>query len=120
MATLGSFFQGESVSIGLDFGTYDISKIESKYVYFKQKLLPSFFIGNILRIEIPSSQTVNYSGDYAIMLVIEDSQYGTKKKIIGNIYFTPTSTISNNSINEGYNIMVKLLLTPTKITIESY
>lgn len=118
MAALGAFYQGESISIGFNFVEYDIMRIQEHYVYLKKEIIPSQIINNLLRIELSSIDTKDYLGDYPILLVWKDPTFGMRKKNIGSIYFNPTTTISEDAINQSYNIIINLQIADKTITVD--
>jgi hypothetical protein len=110
MAALKTLFQGDSLSIGFTFGTYDTSRIEHSYVYLNEVAFTTTLDAGVLRCAIPSSSTKQFCGNVPVLLVIDDSVFGVRKTAIGNIYFQSTGTFSDSSVNTGYNIEVAVTI----------
>jgi lysophospholipase L1-like esterase len=110
MAALKTLFQGDSLSIGFTFGTYDTSRIEHSYVYLNEVAFTTTLDAGVLRCAIPSSSTKQFCGNVPVLLVIDDSVFGVRKTAIGNIYFQSTGTFSDSSVNTGYNIEVAVII----------
>jgi hypothetical protein len=122
MATLKTKMQGDSLTIGISFNAaYDMSRIEHQYVYLNDVLVTSSIVGSIIRVELRSDQTIQYISTVKLTLVIDDSVFGIRKTDLGYIYFTQSSgTISDESINEGYDLVVSVVVdeTATTATVE--
>ena len=118
MAALKTKMQGDSLSIGFTFNAeYDISRIEHHYVYLNDVLVTSSIVDSIIRVELKSNDTVNYISNVKLTLAIDDIHFGIRKTDIGNIYFTQSDrTISDDSVNEGYDLVISIVINETATT----
>lgn len=111
------FKKGESVTIGFLLNSeYDMSRIQSASAWVGGKKITLATIDHILRCELASDETHKLSGNYKLILWIDDSTLGVKKIHAADIEIsTNNSNDNNDSINEGYDFVFNITINETAI-----
>lgn len=109
--------QGDSITIGVNLIDYETYRLESFKIYLGGVEYPCTISSNIVKCEISSNITSTFFGKKTLVFWIDDSVFGVKNFIIGDIIFGTLSTSTNESINEGFDVLVPITFTDTAIVI---
>lgn len=117
---LYSTVTGNSLTFGLLFPeTYEIANTEKIAVYLDNRVVQHTVVDKMIRVELQSDKTINLFGSKQLAFVLDDVYFGVLKQTIGEIKFSNiASTFNNESVNSGYNFVVKLSINETTITTE--
>ena len=117
MASLINKMQGDSLSIGISFNAeYDVTRLQHFYVYLDDVLFTSTLVLDTIRTELKSENTRNFIGNKKLTVVLDDVNFGVRKKDLGYIYFAQSPTIYDSSVNTGYDLVVSLDISETATT----
>ena len=111
------FKKGESVTIGFLLNSeYDMGRIQSASAWVGGKKFALATIDHMLRCELASDETHKLSGNYKLILWIDDSTLGVKKTYAADIEIsTNNSNDNNDSTNEGYDFVFNITINETAI-----
>jgi len=114
---LKTIFQGDSLSIGFILNPeYDSSRLENIYAYLGNRALNPVLVDGIIRCELTSLNTKLFYGKQPLSLKIDDSTFGIRNIFVGEIIFSGCSGTADSSINEGYNLLIDIVIDETVST----
>ena len=110
---------GNSISFGILFpDSYVMANAKAISVTIAGRVFQHTIIDRMVRVELKSADTNMMYGEKELMVTIDDDSFAVKKKSLGVIQFTKSSsTFSNQSTNTGYNFTVVLSLDETAIEV---
>lgn len=110
---------GNSISFGILFpDSYVMANAKAIYVTIAGRVFQHTIIDHMVRVELKSADTNMMYGEKELMITIDDDSFAVKKKSLGVIQFTKSSsTFSNQSTNTGYNFTVQLSINETAIEV---
>ena len=112
--------QGESYTIGFVFpDDYDLTRIELIKVYLNNDIFVHTITDNVVRCELKSDDTALLYGIIKVKLWIDDSVFGVKELSCTEVKVDESKISHNESINEGFDVLIVLAITETAITVES-
>ena len=110
---------GNSISFGILFpDSYVMANAKAISVTIAGRVFQYTIIDRMVRVELKSADTNMMYGEKELMITIDDDSFAVKKKSLGVIEFTKSSsTFSNQSTNQGYNFTAVLSLDETAIEV---
>ena len=110
---------GNSISFGILFpDSYVMANAKAISVTIAGRMFQHTVIDRMVRVELKSADTNMMYGEKELMVTIDDDSFAVKKKVLGVILFTKsTSNFSNKSTNTGYNFTVQLSINETMIEV---
>jgi hypothetical protein len=120
MTPISRIKSGQSYTIGFTLpDTYDMLRVEAIKVTIAGRLYTHTVAGRVIRLALTSAQTAQIVGDCKIIVSIDDSLLGVQVIIPGSLYVSKeVASITDNSVNTGYNALVHLQVTETTIEVE--
>ena len=113
------FKKGESVTIGFLLNSdYDMARIQSASAWIGGKKFDLVTIDHMLRCELASDETHNLSGNYKLMLWIDDVNLGVKKTHVADVEISVNNASDNNtSINTGYDFVFSVVINEISLVL---
>ena len=111
---------GNSVTLGFLLPEdYDLLRIKAIDISLGGRTLAHTIDDRMAVVELTSEQTMAYFGSKKLIFSIDDHAFGVRKIPIGEIYFTKTlSNFNTKSIDNGYNVVIKLKFTEDFIEVD--
>lgn len=124
MKLLSTYLRGKSLTVCFAFpGDYDMANIEALNVSIGSKQFPDDDIdisGHVACVRLKSEDTYKLTGDYPIIISIDDKTRGVIPIYVGYIRFvTHRNSLNNASTNEENDIVIALSITQTTIDVDS-
>lgn len=124
MKLLSTYLRGKSLTVCFAFPeAYDMANIDDLNVSIGSKQFTGDDIdisGKVACVRLKSEDTYKLTGDYPIIISIDDKTRGVIPIDVGDIRFvTHRNTLNNASTNEENDIVVALSITQTTIDVDS-
>lgn len=124
MKLLSTYLRGKSLTVCFAFPEdYDMANIEALNVSIGSKQFTGDDIdisGQVACVRLKSEDTYKLTGDYPIIISIDDKTRGVIPIPVGDIRFvTHRNTLNNASTNEENDIVIALSITQTTIDVDS-
>jgi hypothetical protein len=124
MKLLSTYLRGKSLTVCFAFPeSYDMANIDDLNVSIGSKQFTGDDIdisGQIACVRLKSEDTYKFTGDYPIIISIDDKTRGVIPIPVGDIRFvTHRNTLNNASTNEENDIVIALSITQTTIDVDS-
>jgi len=124
MKLLSTYLRGKSLTVCFAFPEdYDMANIDDLNVSIGSKQFTGDDIdisGQVACVRLKSEDTYKLTGDYPIIISIDDKTRGVIPIYVGDIRFvTHRNTLNNASTNEENDIVIALSITQTTIDVDS-
>ena len=124
MKLLSTYLRGKSLTVCFAFPEdYDMANIDDLNVSIGSKQFTGDDIdisGQVACVRLKSEDTYKFTGDYPIIISIDDKTLGVIPIYVGDIRFvTHRNTLNNASTNEQNDIVIALSITQTTINVDS-
>jgi len=124
MKLLSTYLRGKSLTVCFAFPEdYDMANIDALNVSIGSKQFTGDDIeisGQVACVRLKSEDTYKLTGDYPIIISIDDKTRGVIPIYVGDIRFvTHRNSLNNASTNEENDIVIALSITQTTINVDS-
>ncbi len=124
MKLLSTYLRGKSLTVCFAFPeAYDMANIDDLNVSIGSKQFTGDDIdisGKVACVRLKSEDTYKFTGDYPIIISIDDKTRGVIPIPVGDIRFvTHRNSLNNASTNEQNDIVIALSITQTTINVGS-
>lgn len=124
MKLLSTYLRGKSLTVCFAFPeAYDMANIDDLNVSIGSKQFTGDDIdisGKVACVRLKSEDTYKFTGDYPVIISIDDKTRGVIPIPVGDIRFvTHRNSLNNASTNEQNDIVIALSITQTTIDVDS-